>query len=185
MSDFTTLVRLLPWALYAGTVAALAVALNVVIDQRDDARAATISERAAHDATIERFRLTQVAAAARAERDAAATALAQASTTQEIANAYQARLDDLNRRITAVRLSNAASGAGRGDRGRSPAPALSDAAGRTDAAAAQAGLSASCPAGDPMSLEDRIIASEQALQLLGLQEWIIAQQRLAATEPAQ
>jgi len=124
--------------------------MQILIErERDQVRARTAIARA-----------EDAARAARIERD-------QSRISEEVSNAYQAQLADLRRRYDAVRLHAAgAAAAASGGGGIAPMPRLSDAADRIDGAAAQ----------DRLPPEDALIASEQALQLKALQDWVRDQQ---------
>lgn len=135
------------------------------------------AEQVAHAGTIAAF----LEATAQAQRDAEANAARvqreQEIITDEVSRDYQVRLADLR-----LRFERLQSDAARADPGRSdPAhlPGLSGAAGRAHAA----------PPGDrlpaALSLEAALIASEQALQLAALIEWVERQQGVRfSPEPA-
>lgn len=125
-----------------------------------------VSEQTAHKLTVANYR----AAAAKAQADATANAkrvlTEQQQITQEVSSDYQKQLADVRARADALRVRLASAGNPRGaDAGRAsqvPAPA-----GRPDAAPAQDRLPA-----EGWALEDRVIATEQALQLVALQDWV-------------
>ncbi|MGE5722448.1 MAG: hypothetical protein ACM3YM_08290 [Sphingomonadales bacterium] len=98
------------------------------------------------------------ARAARVERD-------QSRVSQEVSNDFQKQLADLRRRDDALRLSRRAAAADSGGGGGAPVPGLPDAARGADGPAGQDGLPAA----------DALIASEQALRLKALQDWVRGQ----------
>jgi hypothetical protein len=109
-------------------------------------------------ARTEQARMQDLANAAQAERH-------QQEISREIANDYQTRLGDLRRRYDAIRMRTGEARADPGSRGNPDLPGVSPAAAGTDAPSGENGLP---PA-------DALIASEQALQLKALQEWVRGQ----------
>jgi len=131
-------------------------------DAHDDLRA----ERKAHRLTIDAYRTAQ-ANAARAEQLRIANVRRQQQEISDHAmQDYTRALADLRARYERLRRGFAAGAAGAP--GAEPMPGLSDAARGADAA----------PGGDGFSLERRLIASEQALQLDALIAWVAAQARV-------
>ncbi|HEY5713306.1 MAG TPA: hypothetical protein VIT38_15530, partial [Allosphingosinicella sp.] len=114
------------------------------------------------------------AAAEHIRADMAARALdverRQTQVTKEVSNEYQNRIRDLDRRVAALRLRERTAAENPGGAGR-PAglPVLPDAAGGPDAAAGDHGL----------SLQQRVIATEQAIRLEELQNWVRRQGEVA------
>jgi hypothetical protein len=158
---------------------AIALAHLYVIDPglRDDIadqKRKLSAERTAHAETILSFRR----AAHEAEREQQAN-LARVEAQQEAINdgikrSYEARLGDL--RARAANLSERLRGelAAAEHSGASRAvglPGLPAAAGRAAGAAGAAGL----PVAAPLNLEERLLASEQALRLDELISWVEAQ----------
>lgn len=106
---------------------------------------------------------------ARAERD-------QIRISQEVNDAYLVQLADLRRRHDALRVRSGAAGADSGGGADAPVPNVSNSPGGTDDPAGEAGLS---PArGIGFGRADALIASEQALRLKALQEWVRGQSRV-------
>jgi len=104
-------------------------------------------------ATSQRIRADMLANARRVET-------AQNAITEEVTRDYEARIADLRRRAERLRQARAPA-AGPGGGGAS-LPGAGSAAGGPDGGAADNGL----------SLEQRIVATEQAIQLDELQRWI-------------
>lgn len=125
-------------------------------------------ERKAFAAAAALARAQDAANAARVERD-------QIGISQEVENAYQKELAELRRRHAALRLRADPAGADSGGRGGASMPALPHAAGEPDGAAGKAGLPAD---GSEPARSDALIASEQALRLRALQEWVRAQSQV-------
>ena len=162
----------------AGVILALLILLSVrtcerdkALDQRDTAitqRDTAIAERAAeaasHRQTKTDFRAAQAEAARQQQEALARIRGEQSRINEEVSRGHKARIADLNRRIAALGLRRepepraVASGAS----GEVRVPPTSPAPGGADAAAGDRGLSA----------RERIIATEQALRLLSLQDWV-------------
>lgn len=146
-----------------------------------ETEASLAAEEAAHLGTVNAF----LEASAQATRDAEANVRRVRAQQQDISNAvsrsYQADLDALRDRFARHRADSlraghaAATDPGHAD--RADLPGLPAAAGRIDAPAGQAGL----PSAGALSLEDALIASEQALQLQALIDWVAAQSAVAFT----
>ncbi len=150
--------------------AGLALMLVIRTDQRDDARAALETEQARSAAFA-----SSVSAAARsfqAQFQLAARDVERQQTqiTEEVSRDYQSRISELRQRYADLlrRQSGAGAGAAGGPAGL---PAPGNGAGRPDGAATDPGL----------SLAERYIATEQAIRLEALQEWV---RRQAAVAPA-
>lgn len=149
---------------FAIPIALLLVALMLT-------RGTLASEKKAHSATktayaqfqadvkakTELARLQDAANKARVERD-------QETVSRETVSEYQNELSALRARYDALRVRLAAK-ANPGSGGKQAVPSLPSGAGRTDGPAVEAGLPP----------EDALIASEQALRLQALQEWVRGQ----------
>lgn len=127
------------------------------------AQAQTIAAVQGHRTFV--AQVTAQAAAIRANMAQVAVRVerAQAEITQEVSRDYQARVADLRRRADRLRPGAAAAHPGGGGAGL---PGLPHAAGRPDAAAGA----------DRLSLDERVIASEQSIRLEELQRWVREQQ---------
>lgn len=166
-----------PLILFAAGFAVMAFIRVPALEREiDRTRADLAAEQAAHLGTVNAF----LAASAQAQKDAEANAQRVAREQEVITDAvtseYRADLAALRARFDRLRATSAAAAnPGRAD----PAglPRLSDAAGRTDAPAGQAGF----PAAGQLSLPDALIASEQALQLQALIDWVNAQSAIRFT----
>ena len=121
------------------------------------------AERAAHAQTVANFRKAQDEAEARQKANLARVAKAQEDITDETVTDYRARLADLHARYDRLRAQGNRSASGN-DR----LPAVSDTASRVDEAPGENGLPA----------PDALIASEQALQLDALINWVEAQSKV-------
>lgn len=166
------------WRVIAAVVPILVLALTLHIrtGQRDDARqerdliaAQAVAFAADVRATAERVRSTYAQNALRVERE-------QTQVTEEVSDEFQARIADLHRRVAALRLRTSPGGADPGGAAGDRHPGFPDAAGGTDAAAAQAGLPA-----PGLSLQDAIVATEQAIQLDELIRWLTRQMAIVRT----
>lgn len=97
---------------------------------------------------------------------------AQDAITKEVVDEYEARIADARRRADALRLQLDARAHGDpGGGGNAPVPGIPDAAPRADEAAGESGL----------SVAERLIATETALRLIALQEWVEAQSGVNAS----
>lgn len=120
-------------------------------------RKAFDNEREAHAATVRNYRAASAEATRQAEANVARVKSEQAKITEEITNDYQARIAAV--RARAARLRNDPD---QGGSGATSLPAPGTAPGGPDGAAPDHGLSA----------EERLIATEQAIQLEELQRWV-------------
>jgi hypothetical protein len=126
-------------------------------------------EAAAHAATVAGVRQASAEAKAADAANAIRVERSQSAVSQETDRDYQAQLADLRRRYDALRLRTGPAEADPRGGGGAAMPGIPFAAGGVDAAAAQNGL----------PLEDALIASEQALQLEALQNWVSGQVAIA------
>jgi len=158
-------------------IAAAAAALLWLVQSRDhwrdEARANDRlyrGEQAAHRATVANYR----AAAEQARRDDAANLARaqaeQAHINERTKNDYESRIASARARAGRLRIEAAAAAADPGAGGNSAMPGLPASSGRAFEAAGENGLSRS----------DRLIATEQAIQLDELIKWVKAQ---AAVRP--
>ena len=130
------------------------------------------AEKSAHKLTVANYR----AAAEKARREDAMNKLRvereRRAEAERIERDYQARLADARARYERLR-DQLKAGTNPGTPGAAPVPGLPGSPGGADGPAEE----------DGFSLLDRLIATEQAIQLDGLQQWIRAMQRVK-TEPA-
>ncbi len=144
--------------------------------ERDD-------ERAAHLGTVNAFLTASKQAQKDAEANAQRVAREQERITDATVRGYLADRSRLRARAdrlgAADRLRRGAARANSGNADPAGLPGVPDAAGRAAAAPDQAGL----PAAGRLSLDDAVIASEQALQLDALIDWI-EQQAAVPFSPA-
>jgi hypothetical protein len=164
----------------------LAIMLHVRTGQRNEARLERDQARAATrlvEAELTAFAANVRATAAAVQRTYAQNALRvereQAQATEEVSHDYQTRISDLHRRVAALQLRTGAGAQAAADPGGAAGDrysALPDAAGGSDASAAQAGLPAT-----GLSLADAVVATEQAIQLDELISWVQRQQTIVRT----
>lgn len=128
-------------------------------------RRQTRDEKAAHQLTIanvkaaaEKARADDAAHARRVERD-------QNNVSQEVSRDYQEQLVDLRRRYHALRLRLGKTPAHPGGAAGEAVPGLPGSSSRSDGSAGQ----------DRLPAEDALTASEIALRLKALQDWIAGQ----------
>jgi hypothetical protein len=100
----------------------------------------------------------------------------QAEESERIADDYEARIADARARAAASVRAQAAA-ADQGGRGSAPVPGLPDPARRIDEAACEARLPASLDAADALT------ATEQAIQLDALIDWVEAMPRVTVDTP--
>lgn len=121
------------------------------------------AERAAHAQTVANFRKAQADAEALQQHNLTRVAQAQKEITDATVTDYHARLADLHARYDRLRAQGNRSASGSTD-----LPTVPGATARIDEAPGQDGLSA----------PDALIASEQALQLDALIQWVDAQSKV-------
>ena len=122
-------------------------------------------EQAAFAGTVANYRAAAKAARAADKAAAERVAAEQRAISERTNDAFQHRLADARTRAERLRLECPAAATDSGPRGIAAMPGLPAAAGRPAQAAAQDGLSP----------EDRLIATEQAIQLDELINWVRAQ----------
>lgn len=167
------------WRAVAGLalLCLLSILIAVRTGERDQARRALADERQAAALFAEQVRGT----AARIRADMAARTIdverRQSKITQEVSSAYQARIHDLDRRVAALRVRGGTSGANSGGSDRAARlPALPAAAGGPDAAAGEDRLPAD--PFDALRTGDAVLATEQAIRLEELQNWVRRQREV-------
>ena len=155
-----------------GAMAVLALMLGLALlakageaRRADKWQARARAEIAAHTLTIanvraaaEKARADDAAHARRVERD-------QSKVSEEVSRDYQEQLLALRRRYDALRVRLGKTPANPGGAGSAPVPCVPGSSGRSDGAACQDGLPA----------ENALIASEIALRLKALQDWVTGQ----------
>ncbi|RIA44062.1 hypothetical protein DFR49_2298 [Hephaestia caeni] len=163
------------WALllrywWAAPIAALAIALFVTRGTLADRTQDLADERAAHQQTVASY----WAAATEASRKDAANRqrvdAEQNRISKEITDDYEARIADVRARAERLRRDAEARA---GDRADAPVPAAGAAAGGADEAACEDRLPAA-----GLGLDDALVATEQAIQLDELINWVEAQARV-------
>ena len=162
----------------AGLAASLVLALLLVAAQvdvrhwrKESARFEQLfrAEAAGHAATVADVRAATESARAEDAANAARVEAAQSQINERTVNDLEARLADARARAQRLRLQpEAAAAAGRG--GSAAMPELPATAGGADQAAGQ----------DRLPDPDRLIATEQAIQLDELIKWV---ERQAAVDP--
>ena len=149
-------------ALFVAFVIPLAFMVWMRGERIDTLEARLDAERARYEQQVSDYRAAYEKARADALTAARDVETQQERITHEVSADYQARLADVRARYS--RLLAQANADSR-DTGASDLPGVSDAARRTDDSPAYCGL----------SLETRLVASEQALQLMALQDWLRGQ----------
>ncbi len=144
-----------------------------------ETEASLAAEQAAHLGTVDAFLDASKQAQKDAESNAQRVAREQETITDAITSDYRSDLAALRARFDRLRAGTARTDPGRAD--AAGLPGLPDAAGRADAPAGEDRL----PAAGGLSLGDALIASEQALQLQALVDWVNAQSavRFVPEEP--
>ena len=132
-----------------------------------------LAEQSASARTIANYRAAAEAARQADKANAERVAAAQRAISERTTNDLEARLADARARALRLQLeSRPAATAGRGA-GAAPVPAAGTAPGAAGGADAQDGL----------SVADRLIATEQAIQLDELIKWVRAQETVAVSAP--
>ena len=162
------------WQLVLGALVAttLVVLLTVRTHQRDDARDELKATQAALSETIGNYKLAAEQASRSQAQNIARVQAEQQSITEKVSHDYQAQLADARARADAlrVRLASSTHSSGAHEAG---VPQASTAPSGPDAAPAQNGF----------SVEDRLIATEQAIQLQALQQWVREQAAVSTSHP--
>ena len=143
--------------------------------ERQSARLARALAEAKRTIEIDRAQIRAKTALAQAEDAAHAAGVEreQAAISQETSSDYQKQIADLRRRHDALRLRGRTAHADSSGGGSPPMPGIPDAAGGADGATRQDGLPSAAAPG--LGTGDALIASEQALRLKALQDWVAAQ----------
>lgn len=151
-----------------GVIAFLLIAKAGETRRADKWQASAREEAAAHALT----KVNIEAGTAKAKADDAANALRverdQNKVSEEVSSDLQAQLADLRRRYDALRLRAGTASTNSSGGGSEAVPSLPNAPGGNDGSTCQAGLPS----------EDALTASEQALRLKALQDWVRGQGRV-------
>ena len=129
------------------------------------------AEKAAHSATAANYRAAAEQARNSDAANAARVRAEQAAISERTANDFDTRIAAARARSGRLRSGDEAAAADPGSRGGAPVPRLSPAAQGTAQGAGEDGF----PPPDPMTVADRLIATEQAIQLDELIKWVKAQ----------
>jgi hypothetical protein len=159
---------------WLGLVAACLLLVFSLRMSQAETRAAEDRATAAHDAhraTIALYQAAQAAAARIQAENIERVRAEQQEITDEVVTDYRARIADVRARYERLRAARAATA--RSDTSGPALPGLPDTAVGVDGAARDSGLSA----------EERLTATETALRLLALQDWV-RQQAGVPTNPA-
>lgn len=132
-----------------------------------------LAEQSASARTIANYRAAAEAARAADKANADRVAASQRIISERTTNDLEARLADARARALRLQLESRPPAAAGGGPGAAPVPAARPATGAPRPPAAQDGL----------SLADRLIATEQAIQLDELIKWVRAQQTVAVSAP--
>jgi hypothetical protein len=137
------------------------------------ARAALSAEQFAHQRSALNWQIATATALATDLQNRVAQERRQAEESRRIADDYEARIADARARaagLAADRVRSEAAAADPGGRGNAPVPGVPDPARLADEAAGE----------DRLSTADALIATEQAIQLDALIDWVEAQAAVAA-----
>lgn len=139
--------------------------------EKADIAADLVAEKAAHQASAANWEAATNTARLLDRENKRLVEAQQTAESRRISDDYQARIDNARARAraSAAGLRVQAAPADQGGRGEPPMPGLPDPARGIDAAACEARL----PAG--LSAADALIATEQAIQLDELINWVAAQ----------
>lgn len=151
----------------------IAIALTVVAGQRDRARAELAAIKSEFAATVESYSRAAEAAKRLASLRDQRVASEQAAITRRIVDDYEDRLADARARAERLRQQLAPAGGVRA--GADQLPATGTAAGRADEAAGAQGFPADAGVLAELTIEERLVATEQAIQLDALIDWVEAQ----------
>ena len=134
------------------------------------------SERAAHGATVANYRAAAEQARREDSENLARVKAEQQAINERTANDYQSRIAAARARADELRQQAARTAADSRNGAAAPVPGLPASSRGAVEAAFEDGLpnnpSGTGPAGDPMTLSDRLIATEQAIQLDELIKWV-------------
>lgn len=165
-----------------GIACALALALLVQDRNRWSSAAALrqqelVAERSAHSATIANYRAAAAQAREADAANAARVAHAQAAINERTADDYESRIAAARATAERLRRETAAAAAGHGGGGAAPLPRLPAPARSAPQTAGEDGLPYTEQQGEVAALgaDDAVIATEQAIQLDELIEWVKAQ----------
>lgn len=162
------------WAL---PIAGLLIWALILRGDVAEVRAQLTAEQAAHRASALNWQMTTAMALAADLQNRLAKERQQAEESRRIADDFEVRIADARARAAALGLRGQAASANQGGRGNPPVPGVPDPARLADEAAGQDRLSTA------LDLRDALTATEQAVQLDELINWVAAQARVAA-EPA-
>jgi hypothetical protein len=143
------------------------------------ARADLAAEQAAHRESALGWQLATATAAALDLANKVAIERRQAEESRRIADDFEARIADARARAAASVRAEAPA-ADQGGRGSAPVPGIPDPALLADEAAGQGGFPSTLSP-SILSPDDALIATEQAIQLDELINWVEAQARIGAT----
>ncbi|MCA1199133.1 hypothetical protein K9B35_14240 [Sphingomonas sp. R647] len=180
------------WAFlgWRGTGALIALAAVTILNfqlagarlETARARVELADERTAHRITVANVRLAAAQAKIADAENAKRVIAEQSRINQEVSRDYQTRLAGVRARADALRLQLQRAAPTDPSSAADPRmPAAGTAAGGPDGAAAQDRLPLAIGL---MDLEDRLIATEQAMQLEALQAWVRAQAAIENNGPA-
>ncbi|WP_432769790.1 MAG: hypothetical protein HEQ22_03320 [Sphingopyxis sp.] len=142
-----------------------------------EARADLSAEQAAHRQSRTNWALATATATAIDLQHRVAKERRQQEESRRIADDYEARIADARARAAAVGVHRPPAAADQGGRRNAPVPGLSDPARVADAAPGENRLPAG--PGGALNLTDALIATEQAIQLDALIDYVEAQARVA------
>lgn len=145
---------------------------GILRDKLSDAREQIAAEQEAHRSTVANYRAAASIAKALDRQNVELTEALQGAENRRIADDYEARIADARARAAAAGVQRQAAAADPGHRGDAAMPGVPGTAARADEASGQDRLSGA------VGTDDALIATEQAIQLDALIDWIEAQARV-------
>ena len=140
-----------------------------------------LAEQSAAARTVANYRAAAETARAADQANAARVAAAQRAITGRKTNDFETRLADARARDVRLQLQSRPAAAASGVGGAAPVPATGPAPRAPGGPAEKDGLSL---AAKNLTLQERLIATEQAIQLDELIKWVNAQATVAVFVPA-
>ena len=171
----------LMWAAHALLIAPkLRADIATLTDERDRAQMQTGAVRAAFAGTVANYRAAAATAELAARANVARVEAEQAAITQEITDAYEDRLAAARARADELRRAAGRAAVDTGSAYAADLPGSGATTGSADQASGDPRLSATgdivCPAGRVcLTIDEALIATEQAIQLDALIDWNLRQ----------
>ena len=134
-----------------------------------------LGEQSARAETVANYRAAAETARAADQANAGRVAAAQTAISERTTHDFEARLADVRAHAARLQLAQRAPAAVGGGGRTAAVPAAGTAPGAAGSAATEGGFSV---AAKDLSLDERLIATEQAIQLDELIEWVNAQSKV-------